>query len=166
MFSGSATSSSGPTVAAQTSTVLLNANNPSDDNSTAFSPSITATIAFSNQQYANVSGGAPNGNAMMFGANSGSGDTITGYSSWAPLNAFGNTSSSVFTSTATTTVGKGISATNNYGTQVFIATQGLHAANKPINGRHLMGTMTINYSSPIINPVIHLSALGGTSRSG
>ena len=166
MFSGSATSSSGPTVAAQTSTVRLNANNPNDDDSTAFSPSITATVAFSNQQYTNVSGGAPNGNAMMFGANSGSGDTITGYSSWAPLNAFGNTSSSIFTSTATTTVGKGISATNNYGTQVFIATQGLQAANKSINGRHLMGTMTINYSSPIINPVIHLSGLGGTSRSG
>lgn len=166
MFSGSATSSSGPTVAAQTSTVLLNANNPDDDTSTAFSPLITATVAFSNQQYTNVTGGAPNGNAMMFGANSGSGDTITGYSSWVPLNAFGNPSSSVFTSTATTTVGKGISATNNYGTQVFIATQGLQAANKPTNGRHLMGTMTINYSSPIINPVIHLSALGGTSRSG
>lgn len=166
MFSGSATSSSSPTVAAQTSTVRLNANNPTDDDNTAFSPSITATVAFSSQQYTNVTGGAPNGNAMMFGANGGSGDTITGYSSWAPLNAFGNTSSSVFTATATTPTGRGISATNNYGTQVFIATQGLQAANKSINGRHLMGTMTINYSSPIINPVIHLSALGGTSPSG
>ena len=77
MFSGSATSSSSPTVAAQTSTVRLNANNPTDDDNTAFSPPITATVAFSNQQYTNVTGGAPNGNAMMFGANSGSGETTT-----------------------------------------------------------------------------------------
>lgn len=167
MFSGSATSSSSPTVAAQTSTVRLNANNPTDDANTAFSPAVTATIAFSNQQYTNVTGGAPGGNAMMFGANSsGNGDTITGYSSWAPLNAFGNTSNSIFTATANTASGRGISASNNYGTEVFIATQGLQNANKSTSSRQLMGTMTITYSTPIINPVIHLSALGGSSPSG
>lgn len=166
MFSGSATSSISPTVAAQTSTVRLNANNPTDDVNTAFSPSITATVAFSNQQYTNVTGGAPNGNAMMFGANSGSGDTIGSYSSWAPLNAFGNASSNVFTATANTPVGRGVSNSNNYGNQVFIATEGLQKANKATNGRHLMGTMTITYSSPVINPVIHISGIGGASPSG
>ena len=166
MFSTSMASiSSGPTTSAQTSTVRLNSNNPSDDSNIAFSPAITATISFSNQQFTNVTS-APNGNAIMFGANSGSSNNFVGAPVWAPLNQFGSAGNSVFTATATTPAGRGISATNNYGSQILIATEGLEKANKATNGRHLMGTMTITYSTPVTKPVIHFSGLGGTSPSG
>ena len=165
MFSTSmAPISNGPTISAQTSTVRLNSNNPNDNN-VAFSPAITATISFSNQQFTNVTS-APNGNAIMFGADSGSSNNFVSAPVWAPLNQFGNASDSVFTATATTPTGSGISATNNYGSQILIATEGLQKVGKATNGRHLMGIMTITYSTPITKPVIHFSGLGGTSPSG
>lgn len=166
MFAGSMASiSNGATTSPQTSTVRLNSNNPNDDNNVAFSPAITATISFSNQQYTNVTS-APNGNAMMFGADSGSSNNFVGAPVWAPLNQFGNAGNSVFTATATTPTGRGISASNNYGSQILIATEGLQKTGKATDGRHLMGTMTITYSTPVTRPVIHFSGLGGTSPSG
>ena len=128
LFSSSATSISGPTVAPQTATVRLNTNNPNDDNNTPFTPTITATISFNNQVYNNVTG-APNGYAMMFGGNGANDtDTVQPYATFTRLNAFGGASNNIFTATAATPAGTGISATNNYGTEVFISTEALQRA--------------------------------------
>lgn len=164
------TSTTGPILAGQERAYLLNANNPSDNNTASFTPNTTVTLGISNQQYSSsnfTTTGAPGGNAIMFGGEgNSSGDNVATATIFVPLSTKGNPAASVFTSTVNTPASQGVSVSANYGTRFFVSTEPLQRANLSRTGRHYMGDITVTFSRPIVQPVIHVGGLGGTTNDG
>ncbi|WP_431213670.1 T9SS type A sorting domain-containing protein [Puia sp. P3] len=128
------------------------------------SPTTTATLSLSNQQYTMTSAQVSTRTGSSFGTNvnpfgSGAG-SLNLYMS---LGSVGGASSSNFTAAGTMTAGTGISTTNNYGVEIFNSALALQNAGRSTSGRWYMADLTITFSAPINNPVIHVAGLGGTA---
>ncbi len=183
IFSSSGTTGvSGPSSSNQTLVYRLNANNPSDDNNTSsYTPQISSTYSITSDY--NVDRYTNNGTftqpSFVFGGGSNSDQpTMEPRTIFQSLDAIGNPSSIHFastlinaptgcgaTGTCTTTSG-GISVTANYGVGYFASTRGIGIANLSRTGRHKVGTITVNFSVPVTNPVLHVAGLGGRSSTG
>jgi uncharacterized repeat protein (TIGR01451 family) len=138
-----------------------NTNNPSGNTFAAYaSPSaLNVTFAVTQQTY---SGNNPYNNqpgslffgdvAYWYGANR---------TAYTLMNDFGNASTpnADFTSSGAT-AGTGIDVAANYGVRVVAAVGSLDY--KRANGRYKMGEITISFSRPVNNPLLHLKNLGGT----
>jgi hypothetical protein len=99
-----------------------------------------------------------------FGTNINSFGTAAGsLNLYMQLGAVGSASNSNFTAASGMTAGTGISTTSNYGVEVFNSALALQNAGRSTSGRWYMADLTITFSTPINNPVIHLAGLGGTS---
>jgi uncharacterized repeat protein (TIGR01451 family) len=158
----------GSSVTDQVITFQTNANNPNDDVFTTLTPTITARFALSNQQYTNVAGGTAGSAGETFGTTSAA-NGYTGTALFQALNAIsngnGNNISSIYTAAPTNTAGTGINATANRSVWLFTATRAL-AANATNTSRYQFADLTVTFSQPVSNPVLHISGLGGNAGSG
>jgi predicted anti-sigma-YlaC factor YlaD len=171
----------GPTVAPQTVTLRLNTNNPTGNTfgGATGAQIITTTLSFANQQFTGLDTTQyPTGVALSFGGSSSANGTfpLTGTNLYNALNGIGSPSNSQFSSLPTT-VGAGITAvpptpgTGNGAIAIFtpatvLNTAGAGGTVAATNGRYYYGDLIVTFSTPLTNPMLHFSGLGGSYTSG
>lgn len=146
----------GPTKSAQTVFFVKNttANNFVLYNTTPLS----ATFEVVNEQYAAT---APDNQSSI---NFGKALATGGRTLYAPLNVFGASANSNFT-TSGASANSGVDIAANYGLNMLVSTQPLTATGKATNGTYHMADLKITFNRPVNNPVIHLAGLGGNTSS-
>jgi hypothetical protein len=142
-------SQNGPTSASQTATFFR------QSSGTVFIPALPAlavTASLGNQQYSNV---AVIGNGLVYGA------VIQGLpaATFQTMNMIGGGVDEDFTS-VNHQPETGISVTENSGFFIYATADPL--IGQPLNGRFLYGTLTLTFSRPVSNPVIHVVGIGST----
>lgn len=169
IFSGSG-SGNGPTAGPVTHTFLLNANNPTDNNATTYSPTTTVTYTVTN--YLTT---AANPDVVMGGTI----DTTTGVISTATilrnLNAIGGGANTMFAAsiqnaptfcsngmdkTACLSTNGGIDTTINQGVALIAKTKSLVAVSNAKSSRVKIGTINIKFNRPVNNPILQASGMG------
>ncbi|GGB18028.1 hypothetical protein GCM10011511_47270 [Puia dinghuensis] len=160
--SGAGPAGPGPSVANQVITFKDNTNNPTGNTFVAYTtPTVTCTYSLSNQQYTLPSTELSTQTGVCFGAAINNGGINALASSLYPQMSFISAApNNDFTSLPTVPVGTGISTTNNYATQVFTSAMPLYHANLSTTGRFYMANLTITFSSPLANPVLHIVGIG------
>jgi hypothetical protein len=143
---------SGPATSAGPATLL---ENTTGSTFVSYTPSITISIGFSNQQY-------PNG--LTLGS---SGGTTSKALVAAPvfnrMNTFGGPTDPLFTATPISPIGTGISVVDNYAFQMLASVEPLATANLPTNGRYYYGDLTLTFNRPVSDPVIQMVGMGGST---
>lgn len=161
--SGSAAATNGYVTANQVVTFQNNASNPTAGPYTPLVPTVTATFSLSNQQYTLPATQSSNGAVLTFGGTDNAAGKLPvgvpvfdnmGYVGGAPVNDFSATQDNI---------GSGISMTSNYALELFTSAMGLYNANSPTNGTYYIADLTITFSTPVTNPVVHIVGLGATS---
>jgi len=98
---------------------------------------------------------------VSFGGNLNNSSSMIGSgATYVPMNFISSAPATDFSSLPTT-LNQGISLTNNYGVELFTSVMSLYNNNLPTTGRYLMATLTVTFSHPVMNPVLHLLGLGG-----
>ncbi len=125
------------------------------------SGALSVSASYSDQQY----GVLPNGLTgygdlgLMFGiSNNNSGKVPTPASVGVPLANVGSPVNSYY-SALSTQIGTGMNTFNNYAFNMFASAEGL--SGQPTNGRYYFGKVTFTFSRPVINPILHVTGLGG-----
>ncbi len=151
----------GPSINPQIITFQNNTNNPTGATMAPLGTPITATYSLSNQQYTNTGGTYPGGNAMQFGMAFNAGVAL-----FPLMNAYGSAVQSNFTSTKSGS-GTGMTIATNRGVAFSICPRGLGllSMSSAIGAMHYMGDLTITFSSPIDNPIIHFVDFAGAYTS-
>jgi hypothetical protein len=157
----------GPTVANQVVTLRNNPDNPTGNTFSATSPAVTVTYALSDQQFTlNTGTESPTGTALSFGGAPSSTIMIGGSPIYDALNSIsaGLIGNTYYTSTGGSPAGTGLDVTSavslNGGVELFSSSRALLDAGVPTNVRHYMGTMTLTFSQPVNNPVLHFIGMG------
>jgi Secretion system C-terminal sorting domain len=160
-----------------------------NNNFSLYSPAVTATVSLRNQQFTGLTYGQGTSNALTTGLVFGAGPTLsTGgtIQQAAPFNSYdllgatydavGAPKNSMFTANPTATglqLGTGIDADGsafgndvNAGVEVFTAAQVLFDNNAVYDSstRHYFGELVIDFNRFVIDPVIHIAALGASYR--
>lgn len=151
----------GSTLTTQTITMTNNSDNPSGTTFTTVTPGPvpTVTMTLSNQLYSLPTSVASSGTAVSFGSVGAPGPGIY----YGPLSGIGTPSNSNFTSVSSVANGTGINTTVNYGARLLTSASALQNAGQPQIGRIQMADLTIDFSSPVNDPMLHLSGLGGST---
>jgi hypothetical protein len=157
--SGPATS--GPSTGAQTITFYQNATTPS-------APSITATFTLSNQQFSTTEGnptipGVTFGSMSQFGTTSAF-NAPASTAHYQLMNGFSSPSNGNFTACNTCTSGTGIDITQHRAVALLAAAALITStgtSSYPLNSRVRFADLTITFSRPVNNPILHLVGLGG-----
>ncbi|HHP0282484.1 SdrD B-like domain-containing protein [Acinetobacter baumannii] len=185
IFSGSG-SGQGPTAGPVTTTFRLNANNPSDNNSTAYTPVTTATYTITESVYnkATYSSG-PNKPNLTIGG-SGTNSTVAATNVILPLVSYGASGDEMFAASiqnapagcvngsACPSTNGGIRAgssssdtTANYGVTVHIKTAGFSSSWGSLNlsktARIRVGQIKIEFNRPVNNPILQAAGMGGAN---
>lgn len=185
IFSGSG-SGQGPTAGPVTTTFRLNANNPSDNNSTAYTPVTTATYTITESVYnkATYSSG-PNKPNLTIGG-SGTNSTVAAKNVILPLVSYGASGDEMFAASiqnapagcvngsACPSTNGGIRAgssssdtTANYGVTVHIKTAGFSSSWGSLNlsktARIRVGQIKIEFNRPVNNPILQAAGMGGAN---
>lgn len=185
IFSGSG-SGRGPTAGPVTTTFRLNANNPSDNNSTAYTPVTTATYTITESVYnkATYSSG-PNKPNLTIGG-SGTNSTVAATNVILPLVSYGASGDEMFAASiqnapagcvngsACPSTNGGIRAgssssdtTANYGVTVHIKTAGFSSSWGSLNlsktARIRVGQIKIEFNRPVNNPILQAAGMGGAN---
>ena len=161
--SGSATASNGYTTANQVISFQNNALNPTTGTYTSLVPTVTATFAISNQQYTLPATQNPSGAVLSFGGTDNTaGKTPASAAIFTPMNNLSSPQAPQFSSTQNNP-GTGMSMSDNYAVELFTSAMGLYDANSPTNGTYYIADLTVTFSTPITNPVLHIVGLGATS---
>ena len=159
------TTASGPSAASQLVTFQNNATNPSTNTMSAYSPATTTTFALSNQQYALPTSRISSGAGVAFGSGL---STTSGVAPAFPLfpllNAVGGSSNGNYTST--NGVNGGIDVAANSGIEVFTSVEPLPSTLPANTPRYQYADLTLTFSKPMVNPVVHLTGLGGSFSLG
>jgi uncharacterized repeat protein (TIGR01451 family) len=115
-----------------------------------YTPNISVSVSISNQQY-------PNG--LLLGT--------TGSGNVSPilnrLNFYGGPTDSMFTSNPNGPIGTGISGANNYAFQFFASVDPL--AGQLRAARYYYADITLTFSQPVSDPVLHMTGMGGSSST-
>lgn len=189
-FVESGVTTNGPQTSALLQTFRLNANNPSDNLSTAYAPLTTATYTITNSVYNTATyGGYSNQPELVFGGGAAtSGNEIGPAKLFQHLRSMGDATNDMFAASIQNAVGTcsngsacssgttggiytGVSTTDagtnsNYGVAFLILTKGI--ANTPsrsrpsTSARVKVGTVKIEFNRPVSNPILKASGLGGT----
>ncbi|MGY0040709.1 DUF11 domain-containing protein [Pedobacter sp. NJ-S-72] len=169
------TLATGPTVSAQTFTLLENTNNPTGLTSAPYTTGgspVTVTFSLANQQYNTASWplvpAATNPGYFFGGTTTAGSDQYAASSLFQTTGAFGGATDAMFTSSPLNTggPGNGISAANNYSIALFASSTVLRNAAIPVPGRIQMADLTITFSRAVSNPVLHFGGLGASVTSG
>ncbi|RZJ94770.1 MAG: hypothetical protein EOO60_02265, partial [Hymenobacter sp.] len=160
--------SNGPTVANQVITFQNNTNNPTGNTFVGFTPTTQATFSLSNQRYTQAAAKIVTQTGLAFGATiTPTGNQLATASALFPaLSTVGGSTDGQYTSAGGLT--GGISATNpasNNGVELFTSTEPLPAT-VPANSRYQYADLTITFNYPVINPVVHVTGLGGVFGGG
>jgi len=159
------TTASGPTAANQLVTFQNNATNPSTSTMSAYSPAITTTFALSNQQYTLPTSRISSGAGVAFGSGlSTTSGTAPAFPLFPLLNAVGGSSNANYTST--NGVNGGIDVAANSGIEVFTSVEPLPSTLPANTPRYQYADLTLTFSKPMVNPVVHLTGLGGSFSLG
>ena len=155
----------GLTTASQTANLLQNT---SGSSFVAFNPTITVTASISNQQYNSISTTTINtGKAINFGGRVNSYGTVaTQMPVYNSLNTVDNPVNNQYTSNSNGPTSTGINTTDNYGFYFYNSVEGLYASSAVTNGRYYFGDITITFSQPVSNPVLHIVGLGSNVLFG
>lgn len=156
----------GPSTASQAVTIRSNTDNPGGNTFVATNPALTVTYSLSDQQYTlNTVTESPTGAAVNFGADANNfAPLLTSTALYSPMSAVGSPANGNFTSTGGAAAGTGITVGTNAGAQLFTSTRALLNANLATGARYYMATLTVSFSQPVTNPVLHFSGLGGFAR--
>lgn len=159
----------GITTANQVITLQKNTDNPTGNTIAAYSPLITVTYSLSNQQFANIEGNAGVA-GTQFGGNIQSGGN--GFNSPVPgavifslMNGLSGSVNTNYTACNPCGAGTGVDVTTNRSVSItnysdaLISSAGVQ--NYPLNARVQFSDITITFSQPVSNPVIHFTGLGG-----
>jgi parallel beta-helix repeat protein len=149
----------GPTVTSQVITFQNNANNPSGNTFATYTPTTTVTFALSNQAYTQPTSQLSTGTGMAFGARSSSGGAaVTPGLLFDNVGTIGGSVNANYTSV--NGVSGGIDVTTNKAVELFTSAQPLPAT-VPANARYSYADLTVTFSQPTVNPVLHITGLGG-----
>lgn len=155
-------SGNGATTASQVVGFQANINNPVGTSFIPFLPLVTTTFSFSNQQYSLPTSEIATGTGLSFGANiNNSGTNAGSVSLYDNMNMISTPSNSNFTSVANGTAGTGIDITTNKAVSILSSVRPLYHDGSATSSRFYYGDLTISFSTPVINPVIHVVGLGG-----
>jgi hypothetical protein len=161
--SGSGPAGNGYTTANQVFNLQNNALNPVTGTYTPLVPAVSVTFAISNQQYILLPTQNLSGADVVFGANVNPAGKTPSTATLAPaMNYISSALATQFSATQYN-AGSGISMTSNYAAEIFTSAMGLYNANVATNGTYYMADLTVTFSSPITDPIIHIVGLGGTS---
>ena len=153
----------GPTIANQTATLL---ENTTGTTFVAFSPAMTFTLSFSNQQFTSVAG-IGTGTGLSFGTTlSATAKTAVAASVVNTLATIGTGVNANHTSNPNGTAGTGVDVNADFGFRVFASVEPLFTASSALDGRYYFGDMNIVFNRPVSNPVIQVVGLGGTFVNG
>ncbi|MFC4872819.1 hypothetical protein [Negadavirga shengliensis] len=144
-----------------------NKDNPTGNIFATQSPSVTATFTLLNQQYmnhpqnTNRNSSDPNNPSSVIGwrfwGSGGSGSTAPIFPA---INFLSDPSNSHFTSLPSDNFGTGIDVTAN---RSVLLANGVYVLNgKLFSGKHHMHDLRVDFSTPVSNPVVHISGLGAT----
>ena len=155
------TTANGPTVASQSVTFQNNTTNPTSNTMTAYSPALTTSFALSNQQYTLPTSRIASGAGVSFGAGlSITSGTAPALAIFPLLNAVGGSSNANYTSTSGVTGGIDVAA--NSGIEVFTSVEPLPSSVPANTARYRYADLTLTFSKALVNPVVHLTGLGGS----
>ena len=155
------TNGSGPTTAAQVITFLNNTNNPTGTIFATYTPTTTATFVLGRQQYPLSTAKSSTGYSVNFGGTANSSAVALGSSALFPaMSALGSAPATSFTSASTVTASTGIDVAVNNAVRIQCSTEALDYSVTAANVRPYMADLTISFSAPIVNPVIHVVGLG------
>ncbi|WML92207.1 GEVED domain-containing protein [Thiothrix lacustris] len=149
----------GPSIANQSVTMRTNTDNPTGTTFAAATNPVTVTLSLSNFQHSVSTSTISTGRAMDFGMST-SGSVYTGAAIYQTLSGIGSPTDSMFSSLPST-IGQGISTTNNGAIQIHVSSLPLKNAGIATNTRNYYGDLTISFSRPLTNPTLHISGLGG-----
>ncbi|MBJ6145259.1 T9SS type A sorting domain-containing protein [Hymenobacter sp. BT559] len=156
---------SGPTAANQLVTFQNNTTNPTSNTMTAYSPAVTTTFALSNQQFTLPTSRIANGAGVAFGAGlSTTSGTAPAFALLPLLNAVGGSSNANYTSASG--VAGGIDVAANSGAEVFTSIEPLPATLPANTARYQYADLTLTFNRAVVNPVVHLTGLGGSFTTG
>jgi hypothetical protein len=155
------TTASGPSAASQVVTFQNNTTNPSSNTMTGYSPTTTTTFSLSNQQYTLPTSRIASGAGVAFGSGlSTTSGTAPAFPLFPLLNGVGGSSNANYTSTSG--VSGGIDVAANSGIEVFTSVEPLLASMPANSPRYQFADLTLTFSKPMANPVVHLTGLGGS----
>jgi hypothetical protein len=155
----------GPTAASQLVTFQNNATNPATNAMSAYSPAVTTTFELSNQQFALPTSRIASGAGVAFGAGlSTTSGTAPAFALLPLLNAVGGSSNANYTSASG--VSGGIDVAANSGAEVFTSVESLPATLPANTARYQYADLTLTFNRAVVNPVVHLTGLGGSFTTG
>lgn len=155
----------GPTAADQLVTFQNNLTNPSTNAMTAYSPAVTTTFVLSNQQFALPTSRIASGAGVAFGSGlSTTSGVAPAFALFPLLNAVGGSSNANYTSA--NGVAGGIDVAANSGMEVFTSVEPLPAALPANTARYQYADLTLTFNRAVVNPVVHLTGLGGSFSQG
>jgi len=155
----------GPTAASQLITFQNNATNPATNAMTAYSPEVTTTFALSNQQFTLPTSRIASGAGVAFGSGlSTTSGTAPAFALFPLLNAVGGSSNANYTSASG--VAGGIDVAANSGIEVFTSVEPLPATLPANTARYQYADLTLTFNRAVVNPVVHLTGLGGSFTTG
>jgi hypothetical protein len=155
----------GLTTANQTANLL---ENTTGSTFLSFNPNIIVTASISNQQYNSISTSRiSTGKGMSFG---GSVNSVSPLANQMPvfnrLNTVNNPANNHFTSNPNGTTSTGIDIADNYGFYFYNSVDELFATGAATSGRYYFGDISLSFSQPVSNPVIHIVGLGSNVLFG
>ncbi|RZK29798.1 MAG: hypothetical protein EOO61_20165, partial [Hymenobacter sp.] len=154
----------GPVTTNQVITLQNNTDNPTGSNNfVSYSPTTTVTFTLSGQQYPADMAGTNRG-VMFGGASSANNNSATpdAYALFPTVGAISGSAPTQYTSTNGVT--GGISLTANNAVELF--TDGEYiSSNNTAGTRYRYATLTLTFSQPMVNPVLHITGLG-TNNGG
>ncbi|MBZ4192510.1 hypothetical protein [Niabella beijingensis] len=131
-----------------------------------YQPKVTVTFSLSNQKFSSIEGnpGVPGltfGGSGIDGSNSGV-NRIQSAPLYPRLNSISNSANANY---STNGAAPAVNVSNDHGVQLFTATDALidrySASGYPVNRDVEYGTLTVTFSRPVTNPVLHFTGLGG-----
>lgn len=146
----------GPTTASQVVTLYSDAHTPSE-------PPVQATYRLSRQQYNSIEG-HPDIPGIVFGAGIAAGrQGVIPDALYLPIQAYG-TQNSYYTACPGCDPGTGIDITTQHAIQIQSFTDALidatGANRQPVDAKVWFADLTIDFSVPVTNPVLHFTGLG------
>ncbi|XZF16545.1 T9SS type A sorting domain-containing protein [Chitinophagaceae bacterium MMS25-I14] len=162
LWSGSASTAATGPVTSTSATFYQNTGTNTTFSS--YTPATTVSVAFSNQQYTSSTyPGLTFGGFTNFTTT-----TLAAVNIFVPVNNVSPNSASLYTSAPnTSTSGTNFSTSGAAPNYTFRAyTDPYYLLGQSLSGRFYYGDMTITFSRPVINPVLHFTDLGGAISNG
>jgi len=155
----------GPSAAGQLITFQNNLTNPATNAMSAYSPAITTTFSLSNQQFTLPTSRIASGAGVSFGSGlSTTSGTAPAFALFPLLNAVGGSSNANYTSASG--VNGGIDVAANSGVEVFTSVEPLPSTLPANTARYQYADLTLTFNRPVVDPVVHLTGLGGSFTVG